>query len=69
MLLCFPLIIASLPCTAATALFLEVYWDSGAQGSGESKGVGQVGAKEKGRRRPSHYAHSARTLYRMRHIC
>lgn len=31
MLFCLLLIIASLPCTAATALFLEVYWDGGAE--------------------------------------
>lgn len=37
MLLCLPLIIASLPCTTATALFLEVYWVGGA---GEMGGVG-----------------------------
>lgn len=74
MLLCLPLIIASLPCTAATALFLEVYWDSGGGGGGMGSGVGglgvgQVGAKRKGKGRPSHYAHSARTLHRMHHIC
>lgn len=50
MLLCLLLIIASLPCTTATALFLEVYRDSGAQGS-----VGELrswagGGKEKGER-------------------
>ena len=70
MLLCLPLIIASLPCTAATTLFLEVYWDSGVgRGGGIVGGVGQAGAKKKRRGRPSHYAHSARTLHRMRHIC
>lgn len=55
MLLCLPLIIASLPCTAATALFLEVYWDSGGGRGGMGSGVGGVGSwagggKEKGER-------------------
>lgn len=52
MLLCFPLIIASLPCTAATALFQEVYWDSGAGGVGEWGELGSWagGGKKKGER-------------------
>lgn len=50
MLLCLPLIIASLPCTAATALFLEVYWDSGAGGRwwGESGSLAGGGKEKRG---------------------
>lgn len=66
MLLCLTLIIASLPCTVATALFLEVYWDGGALGVG---GAGQTRAQRQGRRRPSHYAHRADALHRMCRIC
>ncbi len=49
MLLCLPLIIASLPCTAATALLLEIYWDSGAGGWGSGERWAG-GGKEKGER-------------------
>lgn len=45
MLLCLLLIIVSLPCTAATALFLEVYWDGGGRGSWTG------GGKEEGKRK------------------
>jgi len=60
-LLCLSLIIASLLCTAATALSLEVYWVGGAGGMG---GGGQGGAKRRRRGRPP-YAHSARMLHRI----
>lgn len=50
MLLCLLLIIASLPCSAAAALFLEVYWDSGAQGSVGDLRSWAGGGKEKGER-------------------
>lgn len=48
MLLCLPLIIASLPCTAATALFLVVYWDSRAGGVGRVGELGRWGQRERG---------------------
>ena len=62
MLLCLPLIIASLPCTAATGSAVQ-----GRRWGGKS--VGQAGATRKRRGRPSHYAHSACTLHHIHHIC
>lgn len=66
LLLCFPLIISSLPRTAANALLLLVCWDGGAQGKGRN---GQFGAKRQRRRRPSHFAHCSCMLHRVLHIC